>query len=127
MAPSIPIPETTWGAALLARGDADGAIAKLKAAAATGLHYADPQELWGEALMLERDYVGASAKFAQANGDAPLWGRDHLMWGEALMLSGRYAEARAQFQRAAALDLSKPDHAALDLLLTRTARGPLHG
>ena len=127
MAPSIPIPETIWGAALLARGDAEGVIAKLKAAAAKGLHYADPQELWGEALMLKRDYAGASAKFAQANGDAPLWGRDHLMWGEALMLSGRYAEARRQYEAAKALDLSKPDRAALDVLLARTARGVLHG
>ena len=127
MAPSIPIFETTWGAALLARGDADAAIAKLTAAASKGLHYADPQELWGEALMRKRDYAGATAKFAQANGDAPRWGRNHLMWGEALMLSGRYAEARAQFEAAKALDLSKPDRAALDVLLARTAKGPLHG
>ncbi len=127
MAPSIPIPETTWGAALLARGDADGAIAKLKAATAKGLRYADPQELWGEALMRKQDNAGAIAKFAQANGDAPLWGRNHLMWGEALMLQGRYAEARTQFQTARPLDLSRPDRAALNVLLSRTSKGPLHG
>ncbi len=43
------------------------------------------------------------------------------------MLSGRYAEARAQFEAAKAMDLSLPDRAALDVLLARTARGPLHG
>ncbi len=43
------------------------------------------------------------------------------------MLSGRYAEARRQYEIASGLDLSKPDRAALDVLLARTAQGPLHG
>jgi hypothetical protein len=43
------------------------------------------------------------------------------------MLSSRYAEARRQFEVANGLVLSKPDRAALDVLLARTATGPLHG
>jgi predicted negative regulator of RcsB-dependent stress response len=73
------------------------------------------------------DFQGAAAKFADASRNAPRWGRNHLLWGEALMLSGRYGEARAQYEAAAGMDLSKPDRAALDLLLARTASGPLHG
>jgi tetratricopeptide (TPR) repeat protein len=126
-APSIPMPETRWGAVLLERGDLDGAIARLKAASAKGPHYADPRELWGEALLRKGEYVGAAAKFAEADRSTPRWGRNHLMWGQALMLSGRYREARAQFEAANALDLSRPDRAALDVLLARTASGRLHG
>ena len=77
--------------------------------------------------MARHDYTGAIARFAEADKDAPRWGRNHMRWGEALMLSGRYAEARAQYEAANGLDLSKPDRAALDVLLDRTARGPLHG
>jgi hypothetical protein len=49
------------------------------------------------------------------------------MWGEALMLDGRYAQARHQFETARSLDLAPPDRAALNVLLSRTASGPLHG
>jgi tetratricopeptide (TPR) repeat protein len=126
-APSIPMPETRWGAVLLERGDLDGAIARLKSAAAKGPRYADPRELWGEALLRKKDYPAAVAKFAEADRFTPRWGRNHLMWGQALMLSGRYREARAQYEAAGALDLSRPDRAALDVLLVRTVRGPMHG
>jgi tetratricopeptide (TPR) repeat protein len=122
-----PFADAEWGAAMLERGDADGAIAKLKQAHRKGPHFADPLETWGEALMAKRDYAGAVARFAEADKDAPRWGRNHLMWGEALMLSGRYAEARRQFEAANGMDLGRPDRAALDVLLTRTATGPLHG
>jgi tetratricopeptide (TPR) repeat protein len=127
MAPDLPYYDSDWGAALLARDEVDGAIAKLGQAHAKGPKFADPLELWGEALMRKGDLDGAIAKFAEADQDAPRWGRNHLMWGEALMLSGRYAEARGQYESANGLDLSKPDRAALDVLLARTARGPLHG
>lgn len=103
------------------------AIAKLTLAHAKGPRFADPLELWGEALIRQGDPAGAIAKFAEADKDAPRWGRNHMMWGEALMLSGRYAEARRQYEIANGLDLSKPDRAALDVLLARTAKGPLHG
>jgi tetratricopeptide (TPR) repeat protein len=125
--PSLPFAHTDWGQALLARGDVNGAIAKLAEAHRRGPHFADPLELWGEALMRKGDYAGAIAKFAEADKDAPRWGRNHMRWGEALMLSGRYAEARAQYETANGLDLSKPDRAALNVLLVRSASGPLHG
>ncbi|HEX4098295.1 MAG TPA: tetratricopeptide repeat protein, partial [Caulobacteraceae bacterium] len=105
--PDPPMWDAEWGAALLARGDADAAIAKLEAAHRKGPHFADPLETWGEALMAKGDYAGAVSKFADADKDAPRWGRNHLMWGEALMLSGRYREARGQFEAAAGMDLSR--------------------
>ena len=43
-----------WGQALLARGDADGAIAKFTLANQKGPHFADPLEGWGEALMEQK-------------------------------------------------------------------------
>jgi tetratricopeptide (TPR) repeat protein len=124
--PNLPMADTQWGAALLGRGDMDGAIVELKRAHALGPHFADPLELWAEALMAKRDYAGAIAKFAEADPEAPRWGRNHMLWGEALMLSGRYAEARAQYEAANGMDLSKPDRAALSVLLVRTASGRLH-
>ena len=127
MAPELPAYDSDGGEALLAEGDLDAAIAKLTIAHAKGPHFADPLELWGQALMRKGDLAGAIAKFAEADKDAPRWGRNHLMWGEALMLSGRYAEARSQFVAANGMDLSRPDGAALAVLLERTAKGPLHG
>ncbi|MGH2929495.1 MAG: tetratricopeptide repeat protein, partial [Solirubrobacteraceae bacterium] len=127
LSPSLPFADTAWGKALLARGDVQGAIARLKEAHRRSPHFADPLELWGEALMRQGDPAGAIGKFTQADAQAPRWGRNHMLWGEALMLSGRYAEARAQYQAAEGMDLSKPDRAALQLLLARTASGPLHG
>ncbi len=125
--PSLPFAYADWGEMLLARGDPAGALAKLRLAHEKGPQWADPLKLWGEALIRTGDARGAAATFAEAGKHAPNWGRNHLMWGEALMLSGRYAEARAQFEAAKAMDLSLPDRAALDVLLARTARGPLHG
>jgi tetratricopeptide (TPR) repeat protein len=120
-------PPTEWAMSLLARGDLDGAIEKAMEAHRRTPRFADPLELWGEALMQKGDNAGAATKFAEAEPDAPRWGRLHLMWGEALMLSGRYSEARRQFEIANGLDLSRPDRAALQVLLARTATGPLHG
>jgi tetratricopeptide (TPR) repeat protein len=125
--PSLPFAYLDWAQALLARGDAAGAIAKLRLAHEKGPNFADPLELWGEALTKQSDYAGGIAKFAEADRSAPNWGRNHLLWGEALMLSGRYAEARRQYEIANRLDLSLPDRAALKVLLARTASGPLHG
>jgi tetratricopeptide (TPR) repeat protein len=126
-APSIPFADAAWAQALLDKGDPDAAIAKALESHRRGPHFADPIELWGEALMRKGDYAGAVAKFAEADKYAPRWGRNHLRWGEALMLSRHYREARAQYEIANALDLSKPDRAALDVLLARTKSGPLHG
>jgi tetratricopeptide (TPR) repeat protein len=125
--PHIPFAAADHGKLLLDRGDVDGAIAEFEKAHRLGPNFADPLEFWGEALMKQGDHAGAAAKFAEAARRAPRWGKNRLRWGEALMLSGRYAEARRQFAVANGLDLSKPDRAALDVLLVRTARGPLHG
>jgi tetratricopeptide (TPR) repeat protein len=123
----IPLRDLDWGRALLRLGDPDAAIVKLKRAHQLGPRFADPLELWAEALIRKQDFAGAADKFAMADKQAPRWGRNHLMWGEALMLSGRYAEARRQYEIASGLDLPKPDRAALEVLLARTAKGPLHG
>ena len=124
--PNRTLSPAAWAASLLARGDVDGAIAKAEEAHRRSPRFADPIELWGEAMMSKGDFRAAAAKLAEAGDAAPRWGRNRLLWGEALMLSGRYGEARAQFRIADGLDLSGPDRAALDVLLARTASGPLH-
>ena len=123
----LPFAYRDWGRALLTLGRPDEAISKFAEAHRRGPRFADPLELWGEALMQKGNPGRAVAKFREADEDAPRWGRNHLRWGEALMLSGHYAEARRQYEIAKGLDLSRPDRAALDVLLARTARGPLHG
>ena len=87
-APSIPFAYADWGAMLLAKGDLDGAIAKLQLAHEKGPHYADALELWGEALMRKGDDAGAAAKFAEADKYAPHWDRNHAMWRQALAKAG---------------------------------------
>ena len=123
----LPFAYRDWGRALLTLGRPDEAISKFAEAHRRGPRFADPLELWGEALMQKGNPGRAVVKFREADEDAPRWGRNHLRWGEALMLSGHYAEARRQYEIAKGLDLSRPDRAALDALLARTARGPLHG
>jgi tetratricopeptide (TPR) repeat protein len=124
---ALPDAYYSWGQSLLEQGDLDGAIAKLREAHRRAPHHPDVLAQWGEALMRKGDYAGAAAKFAQADKGAPRWGRNHLRWGEALLRMGRYAEARAQFEAANGMDLGRPDRAALDVFLNRTAKGPLHG
>jgi tetratricopeptide (TPR) repeat protein len=118
-APSIPFAYADWGQALLARGDAEGAIAKFKLANEKGPHFADPLEGWGEALMAKNQSHLALAKFAEAEKYAPNWGRLHLKWGEALVYAGKPDEARAQFARAATLDLTPPEKSELASVRTR--------
>ncbi|MEO6379385.1 MAG: hypothetical protein ABIO37_15290 [Caulobacteraceae bacterium] len=112
-APDIPLWEADWGGVLLAKGDVDGAIAKLSQANRKGPRYADPLELWGEALMKKGDFKGAVAKFKEADEHAPRWGRNHLRWGQALAKLGRTEEAKAQWRAAAGMDLSAADRADL--------------
>jgi tetratricopeptide (TPR) repeat protein len=112
-APSTPDADQAWGQALLARGDAQGAIEKARAAHRKGPRWADPLALWGEALMAKRDFNGAVEKFEAAEPLAPKWGRLHLKWAEALAMLGRIAEARAHLRAASALDLSGPERAEL--------------
>lgn len=98
--PSIPLANTAWGEALLAKGDLDGAIAKLVLAHRKNPHFADPLELWGEALVRKGDYAGAVTKFAEADKHAPRWGRNHLRWGQALARLGKTDETNAQWRAA---------------------------
>jgi tetratricopeptide (TPR) repeat protein len=126
-APSGPDALDDWGQSLLDRGDPQGAMSKFEQAHHAAPHFADPLELWGQALMRKGDFASAAAKFAEADQYAPRWGRNHMLWGEALMLSGHYVEARRQYEAANGLDLSKPDRAALNVLLVRTSTGPLRG
>jgi hypothetical protein len=116
MAPSFPQADTAWGESLLARGDPDGAVAKLKVAVKRTPHNADPIETWGEALMAKGDFRGGAAKFAEAAKYAPYWGRLHLKWAEALAKAGMADEARAQKQTAASLDLAAAERLELDRL-----------
>src|SRR5580698_7507397 len=88
-APSLPFAYADWGAMLLARGDADGAIEKFKLAAAKGPHYADALEMWGEALMAKNRSDLALAKFEAAGRSAPNWRRLRGKTDEAR----RYAKA----------------------------------
>jgi tetratricopeptide (TPR) repeat protein len=108
-APSIPFAYTDWGKMLLARGDTDGAIAKLRLANDKGPHFADALEMWGEALIAKNRSDLALAKFAEAAKYAPNWGRLHLKWGEALLWSGDKDGAKTQFALAATLYLTRDE------------------
>ena len=55
----------------------------------------------------------ALAKFEDADKYAPNWGRLHLKWGEALVYAGKKDDAKKQFARAAQLNLTQADKAAL--------------
>jgi len=102
-APSLPFAYADWGAMLLARGDAGGAIEKFKLAVEKGPRYADALEMWGEALMMKNRSDLALAKFEEAARSAPNWRRLRLKWSEALKWSGRPDEAAKQFAIAAQL------------------------
>ena len=108
-APSPPFAYADWGAMLLDKGDADGAIAKFEAAHEKGPHFADALEMWGEALVAKNRSDLALAKFEEADKYAPNWGRLHLKWGEALWWSGDKDGAKRQYSVAARLDLSASD------------------
>ena len=125
--PSLPFAYLDWAQMLLAKGDSVGALAKLRLAHEKGPQFADVLETWGQMLMAQRRFDSAARTFAEVDKHAPHWGANHLKWGEALMLSGHYPEARRQYEIADGLDLSRTDRAALNVLLARTARGPLHG
>jgi len=113
-APSVPFAYDDWGGMLLARGDADAAIAKFNLANQKGPHFADPLEMWGEALMAKNQSHLALAKFEEAEKYAPNWGRLHLKWGEALGYAGHKNQARAQYQTASRLGLSTAEKIELD-------------
>lgn len=105
-APSLPSPDTDWGAMLLREGRYDAAIEKFEQAHAKGPRFADPLEMWGEALIRENRSDFALAKFTEAAKYAPNWGRLHLKWGEALLWAGNKTGALKQFAVTAGLDLT---------------------
>jgi tetratricopeptide (TPR) repeat protein len=82
-APHVPLAFAEWGEMRLAKGDVDGAIAKLDEAIRLGPRFADPLELMGEALMRKGDYAGAAARFRQAERYAPHWPRNQRLLREA--------------------------------------------
>ncbi|HEY4973890.1 MAG TPA: hypothetical protein VII41_09795, partial [Steroidobacteraceae bacterium] len=96
--PSQPFGYADWGASLLARGDAAGAIAKFSAAHERGPHFADPLEMWGEALRAQGDDSSAIVKFTQAAPFAPRWGHLYLAWGQALDRAGKHDAAQQQYR-----------------------------
>ena len=101
----------------MARGDVDGALARLARAREAGPRWADPLKVEGDALAARRDWSGALARYAAAAEHAPRWGALHLAWGRALAASGRRDEALAKWRAAAGMDLSAADRAALNRLL----------
>jgi len=107
LAPSIPFAYLEWARMRAAKGDPDGAIAKLEIAHANGPHFADPLEMWGEVLIAKNRSDLALAKFDEANRYAPNWQRLHQKWGEALSYLGRKDEAAKQFALARGLSTSK--------------------
>jgi tetratricopeptide (TPR) repeat protein len=86
--PQLPFAYADWGEMLLAKGDVDGAIARLAIAQSKGPHWADPLELWGEALLKKGDKAGAVAKFREAARYAPHWERNNLLLRQTLARSG---------------------------------------
>jgi tetratricopeptide (TPR) repeat protein len=111
LAPSIPFAYLEWARMRAAKGDLDGASAKLDIANKKGPHFADPLEMWGEVLIARNRSDLALAKFEEANKYAPKWGRLHLKWGEALWWTGSKAEAQKQFAIAGTLDLTPAEKA----------------
>ncbi len=116
--PSIPFAYLDWARLLAAKGDLNGAIAKLELATDKGPHFADTRELWGELLILTRRSDLASQRFASAAKDAPNWGRLHLKWGEALLWSGDAAGAKKQFAIAGGLFLTAGERSELARVAT---------
>jgi Tfp pilus assembly protein PilF len=113
LTPSLPAANEAWGRALLARGDARGALVRFDAAHAKGPRFADPIEGRGEARLALGDAQAAAAAFAEAARLTPRWGRLRLKWGEALARQGKAAEAKAQFRTAAGMDLTAAERAEL--------------
>ena len=116
--PSIPFAYAEWGAALLGRGNFDGAVAKFTIANQKGSHFTDPLVYWGEALMLKNRSDLAIAKFSEAALYAPNWGRLHLKWGQALLYTGDKSGAAKQFVIAAHLDLTPSEKSELSRVMT---------
>jgi tetratricopeptide (TPR) repeat protein len=75
--PTIPFAYSEWGEALLLRGDAVGAISKLKQADKLGGRFADPLKFWGDALARQGKWRDAVGKYDEALQYAPAWAELH--------------------------------------------------
>ena len=126
LAPSIPYAYFEWAKMRAAKGDLDGAIAKLEMAHDKGPHFADPLEMWGEALILKSRSDLALVKFEEANKYAPNWGRLHLKWGEALLWFGDKSAVQKQLATAARLDLTPSEKSELNRIELNT-KGQTNG
>lgn len=122
-APSLPFAYAERGEALLARGDAPGAVALFHQAHEKGPRWADPLKFWGDALAAQGYHRAAIRKYRDAARFAPKWGALNLAWGQALDANGRRDEALVKYRAAAGMDLSAADRAEVTRRL-ESKRGP---
>ncbi|MDB5985919.1 MAG: hypothetical protein JWR16_972 [Nevskia sp.] len=106
LAPDLPGPYDSWGAALARHGDAAGAIAKFKESNRRGPHWCDPLERWGEVLASQGDLQAALERYAEAAKYTPAWGHLDLVWAQALEKLGRKDKARQKYRAALDAELS---------------------
>ncbi len=89
-----------WGEALLAKGDAEGALAKFRRLHAQDAPTGDCLSGWARALAAQGRTDEAFAKFAEAEKIDPANARTLLHWGTALRDAGRTANGEAMIARA---------------------------
>jgi tetratricopeptide (TPR) repeat protein len=89
-----------WGEALLALGDAEGAIAKFRQLYGQELPASETVTGWARALAELGRSDEALAKFAEAERIDPANARNFLHWGEALRRFGRAGEGEALIAKA---------------------------
>jgi tetratricopeptide (TPR) repeat protein len=92
-----------WGEALLALGDAEGALTKFRRICAMETPTADWVTGWARALAMLGRTDEALAKFAEAEKIDPANARNSFHWGEALRQAGRTAEGDTLVAKANAL------------------------
>jgi tetratricopeptide (TPR) repeat protein len=88
------------GAALIASGQLDRALAYLQSAARTSPEYSDAHYNLGNMLASAGDFPRAAEQFATAVRLKPDDADAHVNLGPALAELGRFPEAEAQFERA---------------------------
>jgi len=92
-----------WGEALLALGDAEGALAKFRRISAMETPSAAYLTGWARALATQGRTDEALAKFAEAGKLDPADARNYLHWGKVLKDAGRAADGDALIAKATAL------------------------
>ncbi len=117
LGPSLPQAREAWSRALLARGDAAGALKQARLAVKASPRWPDAHRAQGRALHALRQDADAAKAYARAAKLSPNWGALEIDWGLALAAQGKGADARAKWRRAAALDLGPADRARVTALL----------